>query len=444
MRSTERAPFRGFARITYTHLMNREEPRPLQAPRGTQDILPSDQPYWDYVRRAIERLTARFGYAQIETPIFEDALLFLRGVGDTTDIVQKEMYIFEDRGGQRLALRPEGTAPVARAYLEHGMHNQPQPVRLWYLAPNFRYDRPQAGRYREHHQFGAEAIGEADASVDAEIVELLWRLYEDLGLSGLALHLNSIGDRACRPQYLEVLRAYYRDKLGRVCDDCRGRYERNPLRLLDCKNEHCRPVIEGAPAIADYLCEPCAAHFADLRSYLEAAGIPYTLNPRLVRGLDYYTRTVFEVTPPEEGAQSSIGGGGRYDGLIEELGGRPTPGIGFGTGIERIVINLKRQEVPVPPPEPVRVYVAVQTPEARLAAFRLASELRRAGLPAVMGSPARSLKSQLRHADALGARYAAIIGERELREAAVTLRRLDTGAQQTVGIDAVRARLEDE
>jgi histidyl-tRNA synthetase len=415
----------------------------FQAPRGTQDILPDEQPWWDYVRSTAARLAQRSGYAQIETPMFEDAPLFLRGVGDTTDIVQKEMYIFEDRGKQELALRPEGTAPVCRAYLEHGMHNQPQPVRLWYIMPNFRYDRPQAGRYREHHQFGVEAIGDGDPAVDAEVVELLWRLYENLGLNGLSLRINSIGDATCRPGYLDALRAHYADKLDTVCDDCRGRYERNPLRLLDCKNERCQSAIAGAPAFADYLCGPCADHFARLRGHLDSVDIPYEIDPGLVRGLDYYTRTVFEVQPPEEGGQSSIGGGGRYDGLIEELGGRPTPGIGFGTGIERIIINLKRQGVALPDDDGVTVYVAYQSEPAREAAYKLASGLRRAGIATVLATGDRSLKSQLRHADSLGAQFAVIIGERELSEDVVTLKDLREGGQESVPTAEVSRRLSD-
>ncbi len=416
-------------------------PMPYKAPRGTQDILPDDQPYWDLVRRTAERLCLAFGYARLETPVFEDASLFTRGVGEVTDIVQKEMYVFEDRGGQPLALRPEGTAPVCRAYLQHGMHVLPQPVRLWYWSPIFRYDRPQAGRYRQHTQFGIEAIGEADPSVDAEVIELLWRLYEELGLTGLTLHLNSIGDLVCRPRYLDVLRQYYGDKLKLVCNDCEGRYQRNPLRLLDCKQERCQPVIAGAPPFTDYLCDACAEHFQRLRSHLEDVGIPYALNPRLVRGLDYYTRTVFEVQPPDEGAQSSIGGGGRYDGLIEELGGRPTPGIGFGCGVERVIINLKRRELPVPDAQRPRVFVAFQTAAARSQAFRLASELRRKGLPAVAAGGQRSLKAQMRQADALGAAYAAIIGERELRDGVVALRRLADGTQETVPLADVAERV---
>lgn len=412
-----------------------------QAPRGTQDILPEEQPWWDYVRATAERLCSEFRYNAIETPIFEDAALFLRTVGAATDIVSKEMYVFEDRGQQQLALRPEGTAPICRAYLEHGMSNLPQPVRLWYWMPNFRYDRPQAGRYREHHQFGIEAIGDDDPAIDAEIIELLLRLYGELGLSGLTLHLNSIGDPVCRPAYLDALRAYYADKLDRVCNDCRARYEKNPLRLLDCKEERCQPIIAGAPAFTDHLCKACAEHFGRLKAYLDAVGIAYHLNPRLVRGLDYYTRTVFEVEPKEAGGQSSLGGGGRYDGLVEQLGGKHTPGIGFGTGIERIVINLKRQGIALPDPKGLDVYVACAADGARTVAYRLASDLRRAGKGAVVGSAERSLKAQLRHADHLAARYVAIIGERELADGTVTLKDLSDGTQSSVALADVGVSL---
>src|SRR2546425_4795020 len=249
-----------------------------KAPRGTQDILPEDQPHWDFVREVAARISKAFGYEAIKTPVFEEASLFTRGVGEVTDIVQKEMYIFNDRSGLDLALRPEGTAPVCRAYLEHGMHNLPQPVRLWYWTPIFRYDRPQAGRYRQHYQFGAEAIGEAGAGVDAEIIEILWHLYEELGLSDLTLNLNSIGDQNCRPAYLELLRDYYCDKLSVVCDDCKARFERNPLRLLDCKEERCQPIIAEAPPMTEHLCPECSEHFDQLRGYLDAAGVPFQLN----------------------------------------------------------------------------------------------------------------------------------------------------------------------
>lgn len=412
-----------------------------KAPRGTTDVLPEDQPYWDRIWEASARICGLFGYRRIETPVFEEAPLFTRGVGEVTDIVQKEMYVFQDRGGQDLALRPEGTAPVCRAYLEHGMHSLPQPVRLWYWCPIFRYDRPQAGRYRQHTQLGCEAIGEADASVDAEVIEILFRIYEELGLEGLTLHLNSIGDGECRPRYLDALRDYYADKLKRVCNDCEGRYQRNTLRLLDCKEERCQPVIAAAPPFTDYLCDACADHFSRAQSYLDEVGIAYVIDPRLVRGLDYYTRVLFEFQPQEEGAQSTVGGGGRYDGLIEQLGGRPTPGTGFATGIERIVLNLKRQELPVGESPRPQVFVAYQTSDARSQAFRLASDLRRQGIAAVVAAGERSLKAQMRHANALGAAYAAIIGQRELRDGAVSLRRLADGSQETVSLADVVGHL---
>ena len=409
----------------------------FQAPRGTNDVLPEDEPYWRFVRETGERVSGLFGYRYIETPMFEDAGVWLRTSGEGTEVVEKEMYVFEDRGGERLALRPETTASVCRAYIEHGMGSRPQPVRLYYFAQKFRYDRPQAGRYRQHTEFGIEVIGDAEATVDAEVIDLLGTFYQALGLDGLTLRLNSIGDGACRPAYIEALRTYYANRLDDVCADCRLRYEKNPMRLLDCKEEHCQPVIARAPTIVERLCDPCEAHFATLRSYLDALEIAYTLDPRLVRGLDYYTRTVFEFQPAEEGAQSAVGGGGRYDGLIELLGGRATPGIGFGSGIERIILNLKRQEAPVPDLEGPRVYVAHASEAGRTAALRLAHRLRDGGVGAVVGGGGRSLKSQLRHADALGARYAAILGERELAQGEVTLRDLRDGQQRSVAEEDV-------
>jgi histidyl-tRNA synthetase len=328
-----------------------------QAPRGTSDILPDEQPYWRYIERAASEVTALYDYRRIETPVFEDTGLFTRGVGEGTDIVEKEMYTFEDKGGKSVTLRPEGTAPVCRAYIQHGMQNLPQPVKLYYLAPIFRYERPQAGRLREHHQFGVEAIGDAGPLLDAEVIDMAWRFYRLLGLGGLTLQVNSIGCKLCRPAYLAALKDYYKAHAGGLCEDCRARLDRNPLRLLDCKQPSCQPVAGGAPASADYLCPDCAAHFAGLKRYLGLLDIPFAVNHRLVRGIDYYTRTVFEVQPEEEKGQSSIGAGGRYDDLIEALGGRPTPAIGFGIGIERVILNLKKQAVPVPAEPPLRVLI---------------------------------------------------------------------------------------
>jgi histidyl-tRNA synthetase len=396
------------------------------------DVLPQEQPYWEHVYQTATRLCQLYGYSRIDTPMFEEAGLFVRGVGQMTDIVQKEMYVFRDRGGEMMALRPEGTANVCRAYVQHGMRNLPQPVRLYYWGSAFRYDRPQAGRQRQFTHFGYEAIGEDDPAVDAEIIELAWRLYQELGITDLSLQLNSIGDPNCRPRYLEALKAYYADKLRSVCPDCRARFRKNPLRLLDCKVEGCRPIIAGAPPFTDYLCRECAQHFQELRSYLKALAIPYTLNPRLVRGLDYYTRTVFEIQPPEQGAQNTVGAGGRYDGLIEELGSKPTPAIGFATGIERIIANLKRAGVPVEAPARPAVFVVYQTAAARSAAVTLASELRRAGIAAVMAVGRRSLKAQMRQADAAGVLYTAILGKEELATGTVVLRRMEDGQQERV------------
>ena len=400
------------------------------APRGTADILPAEQPYWQRVFKEAEELCRLFGYARIDTPIFEEAALFERGVGSATDIIQKEMYVFGDRSGEKMALRPEGTANVCRAYLQHGMQNLPQPVRLYYVSPTFRYERPQAGRRRQHMQLGCEAIGEGDAAVDGELIELVWRLYENLGLKDLVLLLNTIGDHKCRPTYLKALKAYYKGHVDDLCRDCRDRYERNPLRLLDCKQESCQPVISAAPKMSDQLCDECRDHFDALCRYLDALSIPYKIDPHLVRGLDYYTRTVFEVQPRGGGQQSTIGAGGRYDGLIEELGGKPTPGIGFATGIERIVLNMKKHKATVAPPIAPEVYVAHQNAKARAEAVRLVSRLRREGIAATMAMGDRSLKSQMRQANTVGAAYALILGEEELATGTVQVRKMADGSQR--------------
>jgi histidyl-tRNA synthetase len=406
------------------------KPRKFAAPRGTADVLPDEWPYWQYVRDTAERVCAGFGYRRVETPIFEHAGVFLRTAGEATDIVEKEVYLFEDRGHDRLALRPEATASVVRAYLQHGMVSSPQPVRLFYVSSVFRYDRPQAGRYRQHTQFGVEAIGDPDPLVDAEVIDLLWTFVRELGLRDYTLKLNTIGDQVCRPKFIEALRAYYRPLLPQLCDDCRTRFERNPLRLLDCKEERCQPAIAGAPRLHDYLCDPCRDHFARLKEYLAAQEISYEIDERLVRGLDYYTRTVFECHPLQEGAQSSMGSGGRYDGLAELLGGPATPGIGFGAGFERLIINIKRQEVAVPMPAPPALYIAHLTAEAAIAALQLADLVRETGQQAIVGGAGRSLKAQMRHANALHALFVAIIGADEIASGTITLRNLIDHAEQ--------------
>ncbi len=413
----------------------------IQAPRGTQDILPQDQPVWRHIESIITSLCRRHGFQRIDTPVFEDTKLFVRTVGEATDIVQKEMYTFKDRGGSELTLRPEGTAPVCRAYLEHGMQNLPQPLKLFYFATIYRYERPQSGRYREHHQFGAEAIGDADPALDAEMIDMAWTIFNSLGLQRLTLQLNSIGCPKCRPAYLEKLKSYYQGKTGDLCEDCKVRASRNALRLLDCKNQMCQAAAEGSARSVDNLCPECHEHFEQLKKYLNALGIPFNINYRLVRGLDYYTKTVFEVQPEEEGGQSTIGGGGRYDNLIEELGGKPTPAVGFATGIERIVANLKRQNL-LPEAKPaVDVYVAPVGDEARVVAVKLAAELRGRGLSAMAASGAKSLKAQMRQANAFAARQVVIIGEEELKNQSVLLKDMSTGEQKTLPMAALADEL---
>ncbi len=409
-------------------------PQLFQAPRGTTDILPDQQKGWLAVHSTAEETANRFGYERIDTPLFEDARLFVRGVGEVTDIVEKETYTFEDRGGDLVTLRPEGTAPVCRAYLEHGMHNLSQPVRLYYFCPVFRYERPQAGRFRQHHQFGIEALGDGNARVDAEVIELGWQLLDGLGVEEKLLMLNSTGDPECRPAYIERLQAHYRPQVDRLCENCKRRLEENPLRVLDCKEASCQPVIEEAPHSIDYLCDACEEHWKALLASLDAIGLTFDIDHTLVRGFDYYTRTVFEIVPPDAGNTSTILGGGRYDGLIEELGGRPTPGVGFGMGIERVLANIKRGDAGFDD-DAVKVIVVALGAESAAAGVGLSSKLRRNGVPAIMGPADRSLKSQMRYASSIRATHAVIIGADELAKGTATLRNLTESDQREVGLD---------
>lgn len=399
-------------------------------PTGTQDILPQDWPYWTYVIVHAEDVARLYGYRRIETPTFGPTALFARTTGEGTDIVDKEMYTFEDRSGDSLTLRPEGTAQVMRAYLQHGMHKLPQPVKLFYIERIYRAERPQRGRYREHHQFGCEAIGVEDPLLDVEMIVLLNDFYRRLGLTRISLAINSIGDKNCRPRYVAALVSYLRAHEDRLCSTCRERLERNPLRVLDCKQTGCQPVLNAAPRLTEYLCERCQDHWDRVRQGLDALDIPYTVHPRLVRGLDYYTDTVFEFVPPTEGEQAVIGGGGRYDALSEAMGGPEVPGVGFGSGIERLILNLKEQDVVPPPPERPAVYVAYAGEGTEVAALRLVRDLRAANIAAEMGFGRRSLRAQMKAANGSGASYVAIIGEDELRAGTATVRRLDTGEQE--------------
>ncbi|MCC7364305.1 MAG: histidine--tRNA ligase [Dehalococcoidia bacterium] len=407
----------------------------FQAPRGTQDVLPDAQPYWAAVNQAILEVTRLFGFRRIDTPMFEPAALFEKGSGDTTDVVEKEMYVFEDRGGETLALTPEGTPAICRAYLEHGMASWPQPVRLYTTHPMFRYDRPQKGRYRQHTQFDCEVIGSASPLVDAEVIELLWRLHQRLGLRNLEVRLASIDDPAPRRAYVERLKDYYRPNLDRLSEDSRRRFDRNPLRLLDSKDERDQPYKDAAPKLIDHLSPEAAAHQQVVQDALAAAGIPYRMDPLLVRGLDYYNRTVFEIVPTDdERAQGTIGGGGRYDGLVEILGGPHTPAMGFGSGIERIILEMQRNEVAVDEPERPPVYVVHKAEGAHRKVVELAGELRARGIAVTVGEGDRSMKAQLRGANSSGARIAIILGEDELAAGTAVVKDLTEvgGGQVTV------------
>jgi len=412
-----------------------------KAPRGTSDILPQEHVYWKYVEEKAISLCQLYGYQPLNTPIFEDAQLFIKTVAGGTDIVDKEMYIFEDKSGQQLALRAEITAPVCRAYLEHGLFNLVQPVRLYYIGPAFRYERPQFGRYRQHHQFGFEALGEADPALDAEVIEMAQQFFYSLGLSQLSIQLNSIGCRVCRPGYLEVLKKHYSGYTDRLCPDCKIRLGKNPLRLLDCKNKDCQEIAKTAPKITDYLCTECQLHFQSVQNYLRVMGIAFQLNHRLVRGLDYYTRTVFEVEPRHRGGQSTLGGGGRYDDLIEELGGKPIPAVGFATGLERIILNLKEQKTEIPELRRPDAFIAYLGEEAKVESMKIASALRKVGIAIITATGNKSLKGQMRQANSLGAAYALILGEQEIHNQNVILRDMKSGEQKTVPVTEIDGML---
>ncbi len=418
----------------------------LQAPRGMHDLLPDEASLWRFIRDTAERVARLHDYRLISTPIVEDARVFLRTVGDESDIVQKEMYVFEDRGGERLALAPEGTAAVCRAYIEHGMASWPQPVRLFYLRPFFRYDRPQAGRYRQLWQFGVELIGSDAAAADVEVIELQQSLYQALGLRDLVLRINSIGTAETRRRYVAALREHFSPHLPALSRDSQRRFETNVLRILDSKEEQDREAVAAAPSILDHLDEADAEHFAEVRRLLDELGIDYVVDPYIVRGLDYYARTVWEFEPPEAGGQSTVGAGGRYDGLIELLGGPPTPATGFATGIERIALNLRERGLGPAQAESIDVVTVPLGEGGAAAAMRVARELRGAGIVVRAGLPGRSMKAALRGASAVNAAFAVIIGDREASEGVAQLKPLRTeGEQLTVPLaelaEAVRGAL---
>lgn len=402
---------------------------------GMRDVLFDDQPYWRFILDQIQQTTDMFGYRRIDTPVLEQANLFVRGVGEGTDIVEKEMYIFDDRDGEQLALRPEFTASIMRAYVENGLHTLPTPVRVWTVGPLFRHERPQAGRYRQHSQFDVEVIGEQDPAVDVEVINLAWHLFTNLGFFGLRLYINSTGCPNCKPAYVQKLVEYFTRFEDQLPPDDKMRLQKNPLRILDSKEEATQPLLANAPRITDHLCAECDDHFTRLKSYLDALERPYAVDSTLVRGLDYYTKTVFEIKADGLGSQDTICGGGRYDGLVEEIGGRPTPGIGFGSGIERYVIALRHLGIE-PPPEPLpKVMVTYLGEAAKLVALKLVTALHAGGVGTQFIPGDRSLKAQLKAADRAGAEFSIIVGDDEIKAGQATVRTLSDSRQTAVKLD---------
>lgn len=405
-----------------------------QAPRGTEDVLPEEAVQWQVIEAVMRSEASLHGFGEVRTPVFEHTELFQRGVGDTTDIVQKEMYTFLDKGGRSVTLRPEGTAGAARAMLEHGVYNNGLPVKFYYFTSCYRYEKAQKGRLREFHQFGAEMYGSADPLADAEVILLGSSIFERFGLKDVRLEINSIGCPECRAKYLEALRAYFEDRKGELCETCLGRLERNPMRILDCKSPVCSAIAQGAPRMLDYLCDGCREHFESVKQALDAVGVAYTVNPSIVRGLDYYTRTVFEFLAPIDGKELAVCAGGRYDGLIEELGGQSMPALGFGLGMERLLLLLKQQSVELPGADPCEIFIASLGQSAKLAAFRLCDTLWKSSVQAACDVNARGLKAQMKYADKIGAKYCLVLGDDELAAGKAELKNMKTGEKKKISL----------
>ena len=404
----------------------------INIPKGTKDVLPAEAYKWHFVENTARRIAALYGLKEIRTPVFEHTELFLRGVGDTTDIVNKEMYTFLDKGERSITLKPEGTAGVVRSFIENGGGGGVLPQKMYYITPVFRYERPQAGRLREHHQFGVEIFGGKGAETDAEVILLARDYIAALGVEGVELNLNSIGCKHCRPKFNEALREYLRPHLSEMCPTCNARFEKNPLRILDCKEEKCAAINAGAPRSVDFLCDECREHFEKLKAILDDCGVAYTLNPKLVRGLDYYSKTVFEFVSTSIGAQGTVLGGGRYDTLIENLGGPSVPAVGFGSGIERMLLVLENTGKTIPQEPPLGVYAAGLDEAGRRAAFLLVQELRQKGISADFDHVARSVKAQFKYAGKVGARFVVAIGSNELESGMYTIKDMAASASESV------------
>ncbi|MBQ2812758.1 MAG: histidine--tRNA ligase, partial [Clostridia bacterium] len=406
-----------------------------KAIKGTQDLLPNESYKNRYVEQTMLDIASKFGYREIRTPVFEHTELFSRGVGDTTDVVQKEMYTFDDKGGRSITLRPEGTAGAMRAFLEHGLFNEPLPQKVSYLTSCYRYEKPQAGRLREFHQFGVECLGTAAPAADAELIGLAHEIFSHLGVEGLQLEINSIGCPTCRKKYHEALHSYFESKKADLCETCLDRLGRNPMRILDCKSPVCSEIAKDAPKVLDYICEDCSAHFEVVKKHLDAMNIPYVVNPTIVRGLDYYTRTVFEFVSTQIGAQGTVCGGGRYDGLAEQLGGNSTPSLGFALGIERLMLLMQAQNTPLPEEEKPDLYIASMGEAATVLAAKLAASLREEGISVQYDVAGRSVKAQMKFANKLGVRNTVVIGDSEIESGKVTVKDMNGGESVEMELD---------
>lgn len=411
----------------------------INIPKGTKDVLPEASYKWQFIEGKARETARLYNLKEIRTPVFEHTELFLRGVGDTTDIVNKEMYTFLDKGERSITLKPEGTAGVVRSFIENGLAGGVLPLKMFYITPVFRYERPQAGRLREHHQFGVEIFGGAGADTDAEVILLAQDYLKAIGVEEVALFINSIGCKHCRPKFNEALREYLRPNLSKMCATCQSRFEKNPLRILDCKEEECAQINAGAPKIVDYLCDECRAHFEDLQRILTACGTAFTVNPTIVRGLDYYSKTVFEFVSTNIGSQGTVLGGGRYDTLIENLGGPSVPAVGFGSGIERALLVLENTGKTIPAAPPLGAYIAGMDGATRAKAFEICAELRRAGISADTDHANRSIKAQFKYADKVGARFVVVVGSNEMESGVYTVKDMQNSSSEEVAAQSLGA-----
>ncbi len=416
----------------------------INIPKGTKDVLPSQSYKWQFVEDVARETAKTFNYKEVRTPVFEHTELFQRGVGETTDVVNKEMYTFEDKGGRSITLKPEGTAGVARLFIENGLASSPLPVKTFYITPAFRYERPQAGRLREFHQFGLEVFGSPSPETDVEVIFAASSFLDKLGLKDIELQINSIGCPICRNEYNKALKKYFEPHLESMCQTCKTRYEKNPLRMLDCKEENCKAINANAPKILDYLCEDCKSHFEEVKALLNVLGLKYTVNPRIVRGLDYYTKTVFEFLTGKIGAQSAVCAGGRYDNLLSQLGGNSLPAIGFAAGIERLLLLMETTGAPFPAEQKPRIYIAGMNEKTRSLAFETAAYLRTNGVSAEVDHMQRSIKAQFKYADKIGAEFVAVIGEEEFNAGVVNVKKMADGSTSAVKIKELYTYLTKE